>query len=73
MSAAPSAQTAREPTKTGPKPNPSATRSELAAGATLQLNQRTGLYGELGRLWALGGDTRVKSGLQASVGVKVRW
>lgn len=49
------------------------TSTELAAGATLQLNQRTSFYGELGRLWANRGDTRVKSGLQASVGVKVRW
>jgi outer membrane autotransporter protein len=49
------------------------TSTALAAGATLQLNQRTSVYGELSQHWANGGDTRVKSGLQASLGVKVRW
>ena len=49
------------------------TATELAAGATLQLSNSTSLYGELSKLWANGGDSRVKSGVQASVGVKVLW
>lgn len=49
------------------------TTTELAAGGTLQLNQRTRLYGEVGQRWANGGDTRVKGGLQASVGLKLHW
>lgn len=49
------------------------TSTALAAGATLQLNPRTGLYGELSRHWANGGQTRVKSGVQAGIGVKLRW
>jgi outer membrane autotransporter protein len=47
--------------------------TELAAGGTLTLNQTTTLYGELGKLWAAGGDARVRSSLQASLGVRVRW
>jgi hypothetical protein len=31
------------------------------------------LYGEVGKLWASGGDTRVKSQLNASAGLRVRW
>lgn len=49
------------------------TATEMAAGASLQINQRTSIYGELGKLWANGGDSRVKSGVQASIGVKVQW
>ena len=49
------------------------TSTELAAGATLALSAATSLYGELGKLWASGGDARASSGLNASVGVKVRW
>ena len=45
----------------------------MAAGASLQINPRTSVYGELGKLWANGGDSRVKSGVQASIGVKVQW
>ena len=40
------------------------TATEMAAGASLQINPRTSVYGELGKLWANGGDSRVKSGLQ---------
>lgn len=46
---------------------------EVAAGATLALNQTWGVYGEIGRLFAMGGDARVKSGLQGSLGLKARW
>ena len=49
------------------------TSTELAAGATLQLSKRTSAYGELGKLWGHGGDSRVKSGVQATLGVKVLW
>ena len=49
------------------------TSTELAAGATLQLTPSMSLYAELGKLWASGGATRTKSGIDGSVGVKVRW
>lgn len=49
------------------------TAAEMAAGASLQINPLTSLYGEQGKLWANDGDSRVKSGLQASIGVKVQW
>ncbi|MDR6539182.1 hypothetical protein J2739_004978, partial [Variovorax soli] len=47
--------------------------TELAAGFTLGLSESTSLYGEVGKLWASGGDARVKSQLDASVGLRVRW
>lgn len=48
--------------------------TELAAGATLQVAENTSVYVELGKLWAgSGGDSRIKSGVNASVGVKMRW
>ena len=49
------------------------TSTELAAGATLRLTPAMSLYGEVGKLWASGGGARVKSGINASVGLKVRW
>ena len=49
------------------------TSAELAAGATLALTPTFALYGELGKLWSAGGDTRVKSSVQASVGARVLW
>ncbi|WP_093220608.1 autotransporter outer membrane beta-barrel domain-containing protein [Variovorax sp. OK212] len=49
------------------------TSTELAGGATLQLTESTSLYAEVGKLWASGGDTRTKGGVQGSVGMKVRW
>jgi outer membrane autotransporter protein len=49
------------------------TSSELAVGATWQLSVSTSLYGEVGKLWAAGGDARTKSGINGSLGVKVRW
>ncbi|WP_260396857.1 autotransporter outer membrane beta-barrel domain-containing protein [Variovorax sp. KBW07] len=49
------------------------TSTELAAGATLALTPVFGLYGELGKLWSAGGDTRVKSSVQASAGARVLW
>jgi len=49
------------------------TSTELAAGATLRLTQNMSLYGELGKYWASGGGARTKSGVNGSVGVKIRW
>ncbi len=49
------------------------TASELAVGASLQLSQNVNVYGEIGKLWAHGGDSRVQSGVQGSMGLKVRW
>ncbi|MGO4392827.1 autotransporter outer membrane beta-barrel domain-containing protein [Variovorax sp. M-6] len=46
---------------------------EVAAGATLALTPATSLYGEVGHLWSIGGDATVKSSVQASIGIKVRW
>lgn len=45
------------------------TATELAAGATLQLKP----LWRAGKLRVNGGDSRVKSGVQASVGIKVQW
>ena len=44
------------------------TSSELAAGFTLALTPATAIYGELGKLWAHGGDTRVGSSAQGGAG-----
>lgn len=49
------------------------TSAELAAGATLSLSKTVSLYGELGKVFSTGGDTRVKSSIQGAVGVRVRW
>ncbi|WP_185545946.1 autotransporter outer membrane beta-barrel domain-containing protein [Variovorax sp. KBW07] len=49
------------------------TSAELAAGATLALTPTFGLYGEIGKLWSAGGNTRVKSSLQGSAGARVLW
>ncbi len=49
------------------------TSTELAAGFTLALSQRTSLYGELGKQWASGGVARVGSSVNAGVGVRVKW
>ncbi|MBT2325178.1 autotransporter outer membrane beta-barrel domain-containing protein [Variovorax paradoxus] len=47
--------------------------AEVAGGFTLAVTPTTSLYGELGHLFSLGGDARVKSSVQGSVGVKLRW
>ncbi|QNK67619.1 autotransporter outer membrane beta-barrel domain-containing protein [Variovorax sp. PAMC26660] len=49
------------------------TRTEVAMGATLALSERTSLYGEVGQLNASGGNTRTEGGVNASVGLKMRW
>ncbi|WP_219209594.1 autotransporter domain-containing protein [Variovorax boronicumulans] len=47
--------------------------TELATGASLALGARTSVYGEIGKLWASGGASRVASSVQGSVGLRVRW
>jgi outer membrane autotransporter protein len=47
--------------------------AELAGGFTLTLSRTVGVYGELGRLHAMGGGTRAGSSLQGSAGVRARW
>ncbi|MDN6884022.1 autotransporter outer membrane beta-barrel domain-containing protein [Variovorax sp. CAN2819] len=49
------------------------TSTELAGGFTLALGGSTSLYGEVGKLWSSGGDAKVKSGINGSVGVRVKW
>jgi outer membrane autotransporter protein len=49
------------------------TSTELAAGLTWQVGQRTSVYGELGKLWDQSGDARISSGINANIGVKVLW
>ncbi|RQO60191.1 hypothetical protein DBV14_06385 [Variovorax sp. KBW07] len=49
------------------------TSAELAAGATLALTPTFGLYGEIGKLWSAGGDTRVKSSVQGGIGARILW
>jgi fibronectin-binding autotransporter adhesin len=49
------------------------TSTELAAGFTLAVSPSTTVYSELGKLWAVSGDARVRSALQATMGVRVRW
>lgn len=49
------------------------TSAELAAGATLSLTKTVSVYGEVGKLFSTGGDTRVKSSIQGAIGVRVRW
>jgi outer membrane autotransporter protein len=46
---------------------------EVSAGATLALTSVTSLYGEIGHQWNIGGDASVKSSVQGSLGIKVRW
>ena len=59
----------REPvaTRTG------GTWGEVGGGLTLALNPTWSVYGEVGQMFAVGGDARIKSGVQGSVGVKARW
>ncbi|WP_306881624.1 autotransporter outer membrane beta-barrel domain-containing protein [Variovorax boronicumulans] len=49
------------------------TVGELAGGLTLALNATTSLYGEVGKLWAAGGKTDVKTALQGSLGLRMKW
>ncbi|MDA7418439.1 autotransporter outer membrane beta-barrel domain-containing protein [Xenophilus arseniciresistens] len=47
--------------------------TELAVGADWQVTPTVSVYGEAGKLWASGGQARNGSGLNGSLGVKVRW
>lgn len=47
--------------------------AELAAGFTLALTPAAGVYSEIGRVFATGGDAKVNSSVQGTVGLKVRW
>ena len=49
------------------------TSTELAAGMTLALGAATTLYGEIGQLYGSGGESTVKSSVQGSIGLRVRW
>ena len=49
------------------------TSAELATGATLSLTKTVSLYGEVGKVFSTGGDTRVRSSIQGSLGIRVRW
>ncbi|MEJ7686543.1 MAG: autotransporter outer membrane beta-barrel domain-containing protein [Variovorax sp.] len=49
------------------------TSVELATGATLSVNRTVSVYGEVGKLFSTGGDTRVRSSVQGAIGVRVRW
>ncbi|ADU39936.1 autotransporter outer membrane beta-barrel domain-containing protein [Variovorax paradoxus] len=49
------------------------TSTELAGGATLAVGERTSLYAEVGKFFASSGSARVKSGINASVGMRVKW
>jgi outer membrane autotransporter protein len=49
------------------------TSAEVAGGFTLGLSPGVSVYGELGSLFDIGGDARVKSSVEGSVGLRVRW
>jgi outer membrane autotransporter protein len=49
------------------------TAAEVAGGMTLALSATTSLYGEVGRLFDVGGEARVKSSVEGSLGLRVRW
>lgn len=49
------------------------TSVEVAGGATLSLSKTVSLYGEVGKVFSAGGDTKVKSSVQGAIGVRVRW
>lgn len=46
---------------------------ELAAGFSLRVSGEASIYGELGRLHAMGGAARVRSSLLGSAGLRMRW
>jgi fibronectin-binding autotransporter adhesin len=60
-------------TRTGIAAPTGGTSTELAGGFTLALGQTTSLYGEIGKLWSSGGDAKVKSSINGSLGVRVKW
>ncbi|MDR6890899.1 MULTISPECIES: autotransporter outer membrane beta-barrel domain-containing protein [Variovorax] len=60
-------------TSTGIEAPTGGTSTELAGGFTLALGQTTSLYGEIGKLWSSGGNAKVKSSINGSIGVRVKW
>lgn len=61
------ASTTRIDTRTG------GASTELALGATLAMSSNVTLYGEVGKLWAAGGDARTRSDVSGSVGLTFGW
>jgi type V secretory pathway adhesin AidA len=49
------------------------TATEVAGGFSLGLTPATTVYGEIGRTFSAGGDARVKSSMQATIGLRVSW
>ncbi|MBU2409775.1 MAG: autotransporter outer membrane beta-barrel domain-containing protein, partial [Gammaproteobacteria bacterium] len=49
------------------------TSAELSAGATLSLSRVVSVYGEVGKVFSAGGDTKVRSSVQGSLGLRARW
>ena len=49
------------------------TATEVAAGVSLALTPATTVYGDIGRTFSAGGDARVKSSVQGTVGLRVSW
>jgi fibronectin-binding autotransporter adhesin len=49
------------------------TSTELAGGFTLGMGKSSSLYGEIGRVWATGGDAKVEASVNGSVGIRVKW
>jgi fibronectin-binding autotransporter adhesin len=49
------------------------TSTEAVLGVNWQVSPSTGIYGEVGQLWASGGKARTRGGPNASLGVMVRW
>lgn len=47
--------------------------TELAGGVTLKLSPKVSVYGEVGKLWAINGDTKFSNSLNGSAGVRVLW
>ncbi|PSL84607.1 hypothetical protein C7T35_10745 [Variovorax sp. WS11] len=49
------------------------TATEVAGGLSLALTPATTVYGEVGRTFSAGGDARVKSSVQGTIGLRVTW
>lgn len=49
------------------------TSADLSFGGTLSLTRIVSLYGEVGQVYSAGGSTKVKSSVQAAIGVRARW
>jgi outer membrane autotransporter protein len=49
------------------------TATEVAGGFSLALTPATSVYAELGRTAGTGGDTRVKSSVQGTIGLRLSW